>query len=174
MLVTKLGNIMSDENSEGISKKTLGSMTPQQYIEERVKSYRKWYSKKARMYKKRYLILQTLSVVGAAVVPVLVNLSIPFKEFITTAISLMVVILVSMESVLHYREQWLNYRSTEQYLGKELYLFLTQEGPYVDMSEKQAFIVFVERVEKAIEAENKATLSIMTLAPPQKDEKNGK
>ena len=41
------------------------------------------------------------------------------------------------------------------------------------MEEREAFLIFVARVEKAIEEENKATLSIMTLAPPQKEEKKG-
>ena len=157
-----------------MSDNLLGSMTPKQYINDRVKQYRDWYDKKAVKMKSMYLKTQTLAVVGSAIVPVVVNLTIPFKDYLTTIISLIVVILVSMESVLHYREQWQNYRSTEQYLGKELFCYLTQEGHYVDMEEQDAFRLFVETVEKVIEAENTATLNIMTLAPPSKEGKEEK
>ena len=77
----------------------------------------------------------------------------------------MVVILVSLESVYHYREQWKNYRSTEQLLGHEKIFFLTRTGPYEGLAADQAFTLIVERVEGAIAAENSATLSVMTLAP---------
>ena len=45
-----------------------------------------------------------------------------------TVISLLVVIIVSLESVLHYREQWKNIRFTEQLLGHELDDFQTRSG----------------------------------------------
>jgi hypothetical protein len=66
--------------------------------------------------------------------------------------------------VLHFREQWVNYRSTEQYLRKEYFLFTANEGPYAEMSDKEAFRFFVERVEEAIDAENTSTLQVMTTA----------
>ena len=103
--------------------------------------------------------------VGGATVPVLVNLDFPFINYATTVISLMVVIFVSLESVFHYREQWKNYRSTEQYLGHEQIRFLTKVGPYKELEARGAFRLFVERVESAIAAENSATLNIMTFAP---------
>ena len=70
---------------------------------------------------------------------------------------------VSLESVFHYREQWVNYRSTEQYLRKEYFLFTAKEGVYADLdAEVDAFRTFVERVEQAIGVENASTLQVMT------------
>ncbi len=85
-------------------------------------------------------------------------------QYTTTTVSLLVVILVSLESVLHYREQWKNYRSTEQYLGHELVYYETRAGAYRDIDGKQAFLRLVDRVESAIASENAATLNTMTLA----------
>jgi len=148
-----------------MEKELLASMTPNRYIEERVKQYQSWYNGKSVKCKSLYLRMRALSVVGGATVPVLVNLDFPFINYATTVISLMVVIFVSLESVFHYREQWKNYRSTEQYLGHEQIRFLTKVGPYKELEARGAFRPFVERVESAIAAENSATLNIMTFAP---------
>lgn len=151
----------------------LGSMGSGAYLQERVEQYKDWYDKKAVRFKAYYLNMRAVTVIGGALVPVLVNLDIPFKNYLTTAISLVVVILVSLESVYHYREQWKNYRTTEQFLSTERILFLTKEGPYKALETRQAFLIFVERVEGAIASENAATLNIMTLASEGKDGSEG-
>jgi membrane protein implicated in regulation of membrane protease activity len=74
--------------------------------------------------------MRAASVVAAAVVPVLVNVSFDGRAVVATLLGLIVVVLVSLESVFHYREQWKNYRSTEQYLGREAVLFRAHVGPY--------------------------------------------
>ena len=119
----------------------MDSMGPDEYIKARVDMYMGWYNQKAVKFKSYYLNMRALSVVGGAVVPVLVNLNIPtpFKNYITTVISLVVVIMVSLESVYHYREQWKNYRSAEQFIGAEKFHFLTKEGPYKKLEPKEGF-----------------------------------
>src|SRR5205823_5015844 len=138
-----------------------GSMAPAEYMQQRVDQYIGWYDRKAVGAKSNYLRMRALSVVGGAIVPVLVNVHIPYVSIATTIISLAVVVVVSLESVFHYREQWKNYRSTEQYLSREKVLFLTAEGPYKKLARDQAFILFVERVEAAIASENASTLNVM-------------
>lgn len=151
----------------------LGSMGPEAYLKDKVKQYQDWYDKKAVRFKAYYLNMRAATVVGGALVPVLVNLDIPFKNHLTTVISLIVVILVSLESVFHHREQWKNYRTTEQFLSSERILFLTKEGPYKLLANREAFLLFVERVEGTIASENAATLNIMTLAAEEKDTRSG-
>jgi hypothetical protein len=90
-------------------------------------------------------------------------------RLLLTGISLLVVVFVSLESVFHYREQWKNYRSTEQLLGHEKLRFQARVGPYKDLSDQDAFLL-VERVEDAIAAENTATLNVMTLAVEAADD----
>lgn len=139
-------------------------MQPDEYIETRVRQYQNWYDRKASSSKSRYLRMRGASVVGAAMVPALVNVSFTGRTAVVTVISLLVVIIVSLESVLHYREQWKNYRSTEQLLGHELVYFQTRVGPYKGMPPTAAFKHFIERVETAIASENSATLNTMTVA----------
>lgn len=121
--------------------------------------------------KSRYLQMRGFSVVAGGVVPVLINipfephvLGIPIIRVFVTIISLLVVISVSLESVLHYREQWKNYRSTEQFLGHETIAFKAGVGAYRNLNPQEAFRLFVERVEEAIRSENAATLNVMTMA----------
>lgn len=145
-------------------------MDPEKYISDRVEQYQGWYDSKAVIAKRKYLGMRAFSVIGGGLVPVLVNIpqqtlyGFPVIQIIVTVVSLMVVVFVSLESVYHYREQWKNYRSTEQLLGHEKFLFRTRVGRYKDIAEEEAFRLFVERVEDSIFAENSATLNIMTTA----------
>ena len=142
-----------------------------QYIEQRVKQYQGWYDKKAVACKNRYLRMRAFTVVAGGVVPVLVNvetsinnlLHFPIMKAVITVLSLLVVVMVSLESVFHYREQWKNYRSTEQLLGHEQFAFNAGVGPYKGLASNEAFQRFVERTENAIASENAATLNVMTV-----------
>ncbi|GAA2987567.1 uncharacterized protein DUF4231 [Streptomyces sp. KhCrAH-43] len=135
----------------------------QGYVEGRLAQYQKWYDRKAVKTKAMHLRMKTISVVGGALVPVLVNLDLSFARLAATVLSLIVVGSVSLESVYRYREQWKNYRSTEQLLGHERIYFETRVGPYSGLSGKEAFTTLVARVETAIANENSATLNVMTL-----------
>jgi hypothetical protein len=110
---------------------TQSDWTPETFLAERVTQYQGWYDRKAVTAKSRYLQMRGFSVVAGGVVPVLINIpqeadrifGLPVVRLAVTVISLLVVISVSLESVFHYREQWKNYRSTEQLLGHETIAF---------------------------------------------------
>jgi hypothetical protein len=124
--------------------------------------------------------MRSFSVVAGGIVPVLINIQssdflvygIDIVKATVTIVSLLVVVSVSLESVLHYREQWKNYRSTEQLLGHETIAFRNGITIYRDLSPADALKLFVERVEEAIRSENAATLNVMTMAnEPATDER---
>ena len=137
-------------------------MNPEEYIAERLNESLVWYDKSAKRNKSWYLRMRAVTVISGALVPVLINLDLPYVNLGATVLSLIVVLFVSLESVYHFREQWTNYRSTEQRLRNEYFLFTANEGPYAKMDAHDAFRVFVERVEGTIEAENASTLQVMT------------
>jgi len=132
------------------------------YIDERLNDAIAWYDKSADKQKKLYLRMRATTVIGGAIVPVLVNVKNDYVDIVTTIISLIVVLLVSLESVYHYREQWMNYRSTEQSLRHEYFLFTSKGGMYAIRSKAEAYQQFVERVEDLISSENAATLKVLT------------
>jgi Protein of unknown function (DUF4231) len=160
-----------------MEQNTAIGLTPEQYINERVKQYQAWYDRKSVATKARFLRMRAFTVIGGGLVPVLINIDKDLSikgysvvKIIVTLVSLLVVIFVSLESVYHYREQWKNYRSTEQLLGHELFLFQAKVGPYKGLDAREAFLQFVERVEDVIAAENAATLNVMTLASEAADD----
>jgi len=148
--------------------RTFSSLPPEDYIAERINESIAWYDKQATKHKDLYLRMQAVTVIGGALVPVLVNIDLPYIDILTTIISLMVVLLVSLESVYHFREQWTNYRSTEQNLRNEYFLFTTKSGSYTDLKDDQAFNLLVSRVEDMIGMENASTLKVMTTVSEQK------
>jgi hypothetical protein len=141
----------------------VGDLTPSEYLSERLDQYQSWYNGKAIKTKALFLRMRTVTVVGGACVPVLVNLDVRYMKIATTLVSLVVVALIALESVYHHREQWKNYRSTEQFLGHERIFYKTRSGAYEGTTELQAFRLLVERVETAIAAENAATLNTLTV-----------
>ncbi|HEY1767836.1 MAG TPA: DUF4231 domain-containing protein [Terracidiphilus sp.] len=105
---------------------SVSQLTAEQYISSRLEQYQGWYDGKAVAMKAKYLRMRAMSVIGGSLVPVLINVpyhaevgGVSVVQVIVTLISLLVVISLSLESVFHYREQWKNYRSTEQLLGHE-------------------------------------------------------
>lgn len=122
-------------------------LSPDQYIEVRVKQFQGWYDRKAVLCKNRHLRMRAFTVIAGGIVPVLVNVETsinnlvgyPIMKTVITIISLFVVVTVSLESVFHYREQWKNYRSTEQRLGHEVFNFLARVGVYKELSVDEVF-----------------------------------
>lgn len=48
-------------------------LTPEQYVAERIEQYQAWYDSKSVAMKKKYLRMRAFTVVGGALVPVLIN-----------------------------------------------------------------------------------------------------
>lgn len=148
--------------SPDLPPRGFAKLTPEEYIKERLNPEMSYYNKSAGKAKNRYLQMRAITVVGGALVPVLVNVEVQYINILTTAISLIVVLFVSLETVYKYREQWTNYRSAEQNLRNEYFLFTSQSGTYVYLDEAEAFTLFVDRVEDILEAESASTLRVMT------------
>jgi hypothetical protein len=150
------------EWSSNFPPRGFGKLTSEEYVSERINPQMNYYNKSATSAKKNYLRMRGLTVIGGALVPVLVNIDLPYMHLLTTALSLMVVLFVSLETVYRYREQWTNYRTAEHNLSNEYFVFTGRSGAYANLDESTAFTLFVNRVEQAIEAENSSTLRVMT------------
>jgi|SRR3990172_1522039 len=134
----------------------------QEYISNRIEQYAGWYDRKSSKLKNQYLRVKAITVVGGALVPVLVNMGWQYASIVATIVSLMVVILVSWDSVFQYGKQWRNYRSTEQFLREELIYYQNRVSFYAQLDDVAAFKTLVERVETAIAQENAVTLDTLT------------
>lgn len=148
-------------------------LNPEKYITERLDQYQKWYDSKAVRMKRNYLRGRIWSAIGAVLVPIITNVSLPNIELagdwilnsskvLATILSTLVALLIALEGVLHYREQWKNYRTTEQYLTSQKHLFLNKVGEYSNLNKAESFKLLVKNVEKAIYEENAITLNVLT------------
>lgn len=147
--------------------------TASDYLRDRVEQYRNWYDMRARRSKGWYLRLRVGGLLAGVAVPVL--FVVPGNTARSAGIfaSVLVVLTIALDGVLRLREQWENYRYTEQYLDREKHLFLARAGPYRGLVAETAFLTFVERVEWAIAAENSTTLATLALAPTVDTTGNG-
>ena len=76
-------------------------------------------------------------------------------------IGLGVALILALEGVFHFKEQWQNCRGTEQYLLSQRFRFENRVDEYQTLTDEEAFRLFVSKVEKAIIDENNVTLNIL-------------
>src|SRR4051794_7625431 len=109
------------------------------YLTARADQFAGWYDSKAVKLKARFLQARIATAAGAVLIPVLSTLSFSFTVYgysvnlprvIVSFVGLAVALLVALEGVLHHREQWKNYRTTEQYIRAQRYLFENRVGDY--------------------------------------------
>jgi hypothetical protein len=143
------------------------------YIEERLtgpNGYLGYYDRTARRMKSRHLQTRSVAAVGAVLIPVVANVSwkpvvgataIDFAAIASSVIGLGVALILALEGVYHFKEQWQNYRGTEQYLLSQKYRFENRVEDYQSLSDEDAFRLFVAKAEKAILDENNVTLNIL-------------
>ena len=129
-----------------------------------------YYDRTARRMKRRHLQNRAAAAIGAVLIPVVSNLpwEIPFGSTTiqvstmgASLIGLGVALILALEGVFHFKEQWQNCRGTEQYLLSQRFRFENRVDEYQTLTDEEAFKLFVSKVEKAIIDENNVTLNIL-------------
>jgi hypothetical protein len=145
----------------------------ERYVEGRLtgpKGYLGYYDRTARRMKRRHLQNRAAAAVGAVLIPVVSNLpwEIPLRGYTihvstvgASIIGLAVALILALEGVFHFKDQWQNCRGTEQYLLSQRFRFENRVDEYKALSDEDAFKLFVSKVEKAIIDENNVTLNIL-------------
>lgn len=130
------------------------SMTPDQYMQERVEDQLEWYSKKSTSNKNWHFRLQLVTLVAAALVPVISLSSAEWGVRILVALmGSIAAIAAGVVALYQFRDLWVDYRATAEQLKYEKYLFKTGSQPY---SNADCFPLFVSRVESIILQENRS------------------
>ncbi|MGH7597300.1 MAG: DUF4231 domain-containing protein [bacterium] len=143
-------------------------MTPETYFGKRVEYKIDLYFKLSKQSKNRYYAVSATSIILSAIVPVVINLKISeilppvFQTLLPTVLSLMVTILVSLERLFQFREHWKNYDFAEESLRREKFLFQARTGEYKNLSDQEAFALFVNRFEDTIHRERAQTIEART------------
>lgn len=146
----------------------------ERYVDSRLTGktgYLGYYDKTARRMKRRHLQNRAAAAIGAVLIPVVSNLpweipigsgfTIHVSTVGTSIIGLVVALILALEGVFHFKEQWQNCRGTEQYLLSQRFRFENRVDEYQSLSDEDAFKLFVSKVEKAIIDENNVTLNML-------------
>ncbi|MGZ4864513.1 MAG: DUF4231 domain-containing protein [Halobacteriota archaeon] len=136
------------------------------YVKTRIAPGVLWYQKEGDRAENTYLAMQITAVVLGALVPVLVNVSIPSINLnnLVTLLSLIVVIVIALEGVLHYREHYRNYRSTAHALEQECFSCFLRAPPYDSCDDKELCSRFVENAEDLMGQEGSTNIKNMTIS----------
>jgi hypothetical protein len=142
--------------------KPMLSITPEEYMQDRVVYKINTYTKLSRQHKLRYELTSIIAIVCAASVPALINYG--WNNALPTALSLIVTILISMEKLFHFREHWRNYDEIAAFLRSEQLQYQTLSGVYKEKASRhdEAFRLFVRRIEDGIKDERSATIEMRT------------
>jgi hypothetical protein len=129
-----------------------GSMSPKQYMKDRVDDQLAWYNKKSTTNKNWHFRLQLITLIAAALVPI-ISLSSPewSMRILAALMGSIAAIAAGIVTLYQFRDLWTNYRTTAEQLKYEKYLFLTGSAPY---NRDDCFPQFVNNVENIILQEN--------------------
>lgn len=144
------------------------AMDAEEYIETRVTDQLGYYQRAANRAKRWHMFTQTTIVVLGLLIPVLANLNAELfagetgKTVVITVVSLGLAITTGIANFRKFGDLWLGYRTTEELLKRELFLFTANAGNYRD--DENAFSDFVENVESLISSEHERFRSILESA----------
>ena len=140
------------------------------YIKDRIDDQLSYYDRQATKMKSYYMTNRKVTAIVAVLIPVMGGLYLPLNilgqnfdlwRILITVAGLCVAILVSLEGVLHHREQWQNFRTTSEFIKAQKFLFFNRVDEYGGVSDEEAFKTLVMRVEAAIKNENEVTLNVL-------------
>lgn len=115
------------------------------YLHKRVDGQIAWYSKKSSRYKMYYYSLQSLALVAAASIPVIVlSMTGDASRLLVAVIGAITAITTGVLSLFGYHDLWVNYRITAENLKREKYLYLTRTHPYEKPIADSMFVAGVE------------------------------
>lgn len=131
-------------------------MEPKVYLEERLESQRKWYSKKSVINKNFHHWFKVLTIIFSISIPVILGLEEyvaldGWSTAVSAALGAVVAILTAISGLMKFEEKWINYRGCSERLKREKYLFETGTAPY---DKADSLKVLVMKVENIISSEN--------------------
>ena len=138
-------------------------MAAEQVTLERLDDQIAWYSRKSQSAQRRYKWMKGLTIVSAALIPVLTTSQLPYGTGIAAGLGVLIAILEGIQQMNHYQSSWTSYRATAEALQREKFLYLGRAGAYLGAPNAQAMLA--ERVEALVSQENALWASTATSKP---------
>jgi hypothetical protein len=129
------------------------------YLQTRIDGQISWYEGKSARNKRWYYTCQVIVLICGALIPLVagyMTAQMTWLKYLTGALGAVVVVFQGLMALKKYKENWLTYRSTAEWLQREKMYYLTNAGDY--KTSPDAFGLFVERAENIMSSENSGWL----------------
>ena len=140
----------------GNTSDELLSMSPEEYMRDRVDHQLTWYGRKSAINKRLHHRINGTVIVLAAIIPALSGFSDgPYGFWLRIGIAVLGVAaaaLTGISSLYKFQDKWTTYRMTSEALLREKILYKTATKPYNNPS--TAHSIFVPNVERILANEN--------------------
>lgn len=120
----------------------------------RLISQRDWYDTKSQHCQKWYKRLKLTQVTLAVLVPATSLLPSECAKWAASIAGVLIAVLEAAQQMNQYSTLWVTYRATAERLKHEQYLFLSNAGPYKELTEVDRLTALAERVEEHVSTEH--------------------
>lgn len=134
-------------------------MEDNRYIKERVSAQIDWYSYKSQHLKVISTILDVITFLSLAIIPLIINLDNTFYKSTIAILPILGLSAFTISKLFNFQSKWVDYRITAEILKKELFLFESKFDKY--SNESNRFQNFVQNIESIISRENTAWIGLI-------------
>ena len=129
-------------------------MLPEAY-EEIVFEYISYYRRRAKFYKRMYIVLTVIKIMLLAIIPITQVLD-TTKSYgwISAVASSLCIMLETIGETFHMRKKWILYQHTINLLMSEQRIYKADGGEYSNLDEEDKFTHYVNNVERILNSES--------------------
>jgi hypothetical protein len=138
------------------------AQTEHDYLKDRLQEQLDYHSKASKENKKKFYSLQFLIILTSALIPI-VNVVSPAGDALRLISSIfggIIVVTTSLLQLHKYHENWITFRSTQELLKREKYLYLNDAGDYSNIEPEKKKRLLVENVESIVSSETSRYFTI--------------
>jgi hypothetical protein len=124
---------------------------------QRLEDQIQWYDSRSIKNQRWFKTLKIIVIVAAALIPFLVGLKlqlagINLSQWIVGGLGVLIAVLEGLQQLNQYHANWIAYRSTNEPLKHEKFLFLAKAGPYAAAADPR--VLLAERIESLVSQEH--------------------
>jgi hypothetical protein len=130
----------------------------ERYFTNDLADQRRWYSRKAGLYKTRSELLALITIASGSLITFIQVLeAAPWMPIVLGAIGVIVAVVAGWQRIARYSETWISYRTAAEGMKRERRLYTHGAGSYRGLPEREAYLTFVEAIEGIIAEERTKT-----------------
>jgi hypothetical protein len=138
------------------------AQTEHDYLNDRLQEQLDYHSKASKENKKKFYSLQFIIILTSALIPI-VNVVSPAGDalrLISSILGGIIVVSTSLMQLHKYHENWITFRSTQELLKREKYLYLNDAGEYANIEPEKKKRLLVENTESIVSSETSRYFTI--------------